>query len=86
VIKYAYHINITQTLSKMKDTTFNLLRGSNIMEILKKLFDLLIMTIETVRPGRKYPRNTSHRNGASTPVINRFCKVNDGDEFTTQSI
>jgi len=54
--KYAYRINVTQALSKMKDAVVLLFKRSNIMEILNKLFDLFIMTIEPVRPGRKYPR------------------------------
>ena len=43
----------------MKDTIVLLFKPSNIMEILNKLFDLFIMTIEPVRPGRKYPRKQS---------------------------
>ena len=54
--KYAYRINVTQALSKMKDAVVLLFKRSNIMEILNKLFALFIMTIEPVRPGRKYPR------------------------------
>lgn len=57
--KYAYRINVTQALSKMKDSIVLLFKRSNIMEILNKLFDLFIMTIEPVRPGRKYPRKHS---------------------------
>ncbi len=54
--KYAYRINFTQALSKMKDTIVLLFKRPNIMELLSKLFDLFIATIEPVRPGRKYPR------------------------------
>lgn len=57
--KYAYRINVTQALSKMKDTIVLLFKRSNIMEILNKLFDLFRITIEPVRPGRKYPRKHS---------------------------
>jgi len=57
--KYAYRINVTQALSKMKDSIVLLFKRSNIMEILNKLFDLFIMIIEPVRPGRKYPRKHS---------------------------
>jgi len=57
--KYVYRISVTQVLSKMKDSIVLLFKRSNIMEILNKLFDLFIMTIEPVRPGRKYPRKHS---------------------------
>lgn len=54
--KYAYQINFTQALSKMKDSIVLLFKRPNIVELLNKLFDLFIMTIEPIRPGRKYPR------------------------------
>ena len=54
--KYAYRINVTQALSKMKDSIVLLFKHSNIMEILNKLFDLFI---SPVRPCRKYPRKHS---------------------------
>ena len=57
--KYAYRINVTQALSKMKDSIVLLFKRSNIVEILNKLLNLFIMTIEPVRPGRKYPRKHS---------------------------
>jgi len=57
--KYAYRINVTQALSKMKDSIVLLFKRSNIMELLNKLLDLFIATIEPIRPGRKYPREHS---------------------------
>jgi hypothetical protein len=54
--KYTYRVNVTQALSKMKDSLVLLFIRSNIMELLNKLFDLFITTTEPVRPGRKYPR------------------------------
>ena len=57
--KYAYRINVTQALSKMKDSLVLLFIRSNIMELLNKLLDLFIATIEPIRPGRKYPRKHS---------------------------
>jgi Transposase DDE domain len=57
--KYAYRINITQALSKMKDSLVLLFIRSNIMELLNKLLDLFIATIEPIRPDRKYPRKHS---------------------------
>ena len=59
--KYAYRINFTQALSKMKDSLVLLFIRSNIIEILNKLLDLFIATIEPIRPGRKYPRKQSVR-------------------------
>ena len=54
--KYVYRINITQSLSKLKDSLVLLFIRSNIRGLLNKLFDLFIATTEPVRPGRKYPR------------------------------
>ena len=54
--KYAYRINVTQALSKMKDSIVLLFIRSNIKELLNKLLDLFIATIEPIRLGRKYPR------------------------------
>ncbi len=57
--KYAYRINVTQALSKMKDSIVLLFIRSNLKELLNKLIDLFISTIEPIRPGRKYPRKHS---------------------------
>lgn len=57
--KYAYRINVTQALSKMKDSIVLLFMRSNIKELLNKLLDLFIATIEPIRPGRKYLRKQS---------------------------
>ena len=54
--KYAYRVNITQALSKLKDSLVLLFIRPNIMDLLNKLFDLFVATTEPVRPGRKYPR------------------------------
>lgn len=57
-LKYKYQINITQALSKIKDTIVLLFnRPCCIMEeLLIKIRKILIKTIEPVRPGRKFPR------------------------------
>ncbi|HSW62573.1 MAG TPA: IS4 family transposase [Dissulfurispiraceae bacterium] len=57
--KYAYRVNITQALSKMKDAVVLLFIRSNVMELLTQLLDLFIAAIEPIRPGRKYPRKQS---------------------------
>jgi len=54
--KHSYKINLTQALSKMKDSVVLLFQHQNILELLNKLFELFINTIEPVRPGRNYRR------------------------------
>ena len=62
-LKYEYKLNITQALSKIKDTIVILLnRPRCVLEnLLKKLFNIFIKTIEPVRPGRKFPRKQKNR-------------------------
>jgi hypothetical protein len=72
--KYAYRINITQALSKMKDVAVLLFIRSNVMELLTKLLDLFIATIEPIRPGRKYPRKQSVQKRGFYTATNRFVK------------
>jgi len=67
--KYAYRINVTQALSKMKDSLVLLFIRSNIMELLNKLLDLFIATIEPIRPGRKYPRKHSVQKRGFYPIL-----------------
>jgi Transposase DDE domain len=57
--KYPYRINVTQALSKMKDSLVLLFIRSNIIKLLNKLHSLFIATIEPIRLGRKYPRKHS---------------------------
>lgn len=51
-----YQINMTNAFSKMKDTLVLLLSRSSILPLLEKLWQLMIKTIEPVRPGRSFPR------------------------------
>lgn len=53
---YAYQINMTNALSKMKDTVVLLFQSNNILSLLPALWRLMIKTIEPIRPGRSYPR------------------------------
>jgi hypothetical protein len=53
---YAYQINMTNALSKMKDTVVLLFQRDNILSLLQALWQLMIKTIEPIRPGRSYPR------------------------------
>ncbi len=54
--KYTYQINFTQALSKMKDTVVLLFQRSSIANILDRLWQVMIKTIEPIRPGRKFSR------------------------------
>jgi len=54
--QHPYQINLTQVLSKMKDTVVLLFKRSNIIELISKLYNLFVSTIEPIRPNRKYPR------------------------------
>jgi len=54
--KYCYQVNMTNALSKMKDTVVLLLLRSNILPLLHNLWQLMIKTIEPIRPDRSYPR------------------------------
>ncbi len=59
--QYTYQINFTHLLSKMKDTVVHLLRCPVIEDILASLWQIMLHTIEPIRPGRKYPRNKTGR-------------------------
>jgi len=54
--QYTYQINMTNALSKMKDTIVLLFQRTAILPILKRLWQVIIRTIEPIRPGRSYPR------------------------------
>ena len=53
--KYAYRINFTQALSKMKNTIVLFFQKPSITEILRRFQNVITRTIEPVRPNRKYP-------------------------------
>lgn len=54
--KYSYQINMTNALSKMKDTVVLLFQRTTLLPLLHDLWQVLIKTIEPIRPGRSYPR------------------------------
>lgn len=54
--RYRYRPNMTDALSKMKDTVVLLLQRANPLPLLNRLWRLMLKTIEPVRPGRAYPR------------------------------
>ena len=55
--KYTYQVNFAHLLSKMKDTVVLLLHRTVIADILASLWQIMLRTVEPIRPGRKYPRN-----------------------------
>ena len=54
--KLDYQINMTNAFSKMKDALVLLLQRATILPLLEKLWQLMIKTIEPIRPGRSFPR------------------------------
>jgi len=54
--QYAYQINLTNLISKMKDTIVYLLHDTDIWAILHTLWAQMIKTVEPIRPGRSFPR------------------------------
>jgi hypothetical protein len=55
--QYTYQVNFAHLLSKMKDTVVLLLRRTPIADILASLWQIMLRTVEPIRPGRKYPRH-----------------------------
>lgn len=54
--KYLYQINMTNLLSKMKDSIIFLLTTSDPHDLLHALWQQMVKTIEPIRPGRSYLR------------------------------
>jgi len=54
--KHPYQINMTNLLSKIKDTIIYLLSEANLHSLLQTLWQQMLKTTEPVRPGRSYPR------------------------------
>lgn len=53
--KYSYQVNMANAFSKMKDTIVLLLSRTAILSLLERLWQLMILTTEPVRPGRSFP-------------------------------
>jgi hypothetical protein len=51
-----YQVNMTNALSKMKDTLVLLFHRCDILSLLQALWQLMINTVEPIRPNRSYPR------------------------------
>ncbi len=62
---YKYKPNFAQALSKMKDVLPLLFvrSGEKVVELISAIQDIIVRTIEPVRPGRKFPRNFNNRSG-----------------------
>jgi len=54
--KHPYQINLTNLLSKMKDTLVFLLTESDLQDLLPALWQQMVNTTEPIRPGRSSPR------------------------------
>jgi hypothetical protein len=54
--KYTYQVNMTNALSKMKDTIVLLFQRTAILPILSRLWQVMTQVIEPIRPGRSFPR------------------------------
>ena len=63
--QYRYQRNFTQTLSKVKDVIALLFMRplDTVSKLISELHDIIIETIEPIRPGRKYPRYFKNRKG-----------------------
>lgn len=54
--KYAYQPNRTNLVSKLKDTVVFLFSQTHLPPLLRRLWQLIIQTVEPVRPHRSFPR------------------------------
>ena len=54
--QYAYQVNMTNLISKMKGTIVLLLTQTDILPLLEGLWKQMVKTIEPIRPGRSVPR------------------------------
>jgi hypothetical protein len=59
--KHRYQVNMTNLLSKLKDTLVLLFTRTEIRPFLRALWQQMVQTIEPVRPGRTRPRKSSVR-------------------------
>jgi hypothetical protein len=54
--KYRYYVNLSNLLSKLKDTLLSLLTANDPLPWLEGLWQQMIQTVEPFRPGRSVPR------------------------------
>jgi len=54
--KHDYQVNMTNLVSKLKDTIVHLFRDADVLSLLGGLWRQMLYTIEPIRPNRSYPR------------------------------
>jgi hypothetical protein len=54
--KHLYQINMTNLISKLKDTVVHLFRDADVLQLLTALWQQMLQTIEPIRPNRSIPR------------------------------
>jgi len=59
--KYVYQVNMTNALTKMKDTVVLLFQRTNILQLLNRFWQAMIQVTEPIRPGRSYPHKKKIR-------------------------
>jgi len=57
--KHRYQVNMTNLISKLKDTVVFLFLDKQVRPLLHRLWEQMVHTIEPIRPNRSYPR--THR-------------------------
>jgi hypothetical protein len=63
--RYKYKMNFAQTLSKVKDAIplFFIRSAEQVLLLIHDLHEIIVKTLEPVRPGRKYPRDFNKKKG-----------------------
>ena len=59
--KHRYQVNMTNLISKLKDTVLHLFRDTHILDLLQTLWKQMTKTIEPIRPGRSSPRKKTRK-------------------------
>jgi len=54
--QHRYQVNMTNLISKLKDTILHLFCDSDVLPLLHRLWQQMVKTIEPIRPNRSYPR------------------------------
>jgi hypothetical protein len=54
--KHPYQVNMTNLISKLKDTVVYLFRDADVLHLLTSLWHQMLCTIEPIRPNRSFPR------------------------------
>jgi len=63
--RYKYKMNFAQTLSTVKDVIplFFIRSADQVLSLISDLHEIIIKTLEPIRPGRNYPRNFNKKKG-----------------------